>query len=301
MEFGRVNNVEAVDFRLPETSPISKSFLETTTKVKAPKVYIGCPVWADKGYVGKVFPPKTPAKNYLREYCKQFNSIEVNATHYQIPNTTTIQKWKDAATPGFKFCPKFPQHISHRNDFDKRDEWVDLFLTSVYGLEEYLGTSFIQFPPHFKPNRIQQLDRFFTKLPKDLNFAMEVRNEGWFEHETIKKEWFDLLHHHKITPVITDTSGRRDVLHQMITNPSVFIRFTGNNLHSSDFQRIDDWLDRIQEWIDAGVSELYFFVHEPTKHFCADIASYMIQKLEEKGKYQLKAPQNYEQSFGTLF
>ncbi len=161
MEFGRVSNIEAVDFSLPSTHTLSKTVLNGLEKPKNPKVYIGYPVWADKGYVGKVFPPKTAAKNYLREYCKQFNSIEVNATHYQIPTADTIKKWKDFATPGFKFCPKFPQHISHRKDFDQKDEWVDLFLSSIYDLGDHLGTSFIQFPPYRKPDRLEQLDRFF--------------------------------------------------------------------------------------------------------------------------------------------
>ncbi len=87
----------------------------------------------------------------------------------------------------------------------------------------------------------------------------------------------------------------------MITNEKVFIRFTGNNLHQTDFQRIDEWIQVILKWVDQGVSELYFFVHEPIKHFCADIATYMIGQLEKSGKFDLKAPINYENQLGTLF
>lgn len=301
MEFGRVSKPELVDFTLPETSPLSKQTLDSFKKPGTPKVYIGCPVWADKGFVGKVFPPKTPAKNYLREYCKQFNAIEVNATHYQIPTPETIQRWKEAASPGFKFCPKFPQHISHRNDFHQKEEWIDLFLTSIHGLGEHLGTSFIQFPPYFKPEKIKQLDQFFQKLPQDMSFAVEMRHEDWFENESVQKEWFSLLQHHNITPLITDTSGRRDVLHQMVTNPTIMIRFVGNNLHPTDFQRIDDWVLRLQGWMNAGVSEVYFFIHEPHKPFCADIARYMVAKMKDKGSFELKSPRNYEEVMGTLF
>jgi len=301
MDFGRVDNINDVDFTLPPTPSLSKVTFSKLSISKTPKVYIGCPVWADKGYVGKVFPPKTPAKNYLLEYCKQFNSIEVNATHYQIPKADTIKKWREVATEGFKFCPKFPQIISHRSDFDNKQEWMDLFLSSIYELDEFLGPSFIQFPPYFKPNRLEQLNRFFKQLPHDMDFAVEFRNEAWFENDTIKKEWFELLQSHQITPVITDTSGRRDVLHQLIVNDKVFIRFTGNNLHQTDYSRINDWTLLLSDWINKGISEVYFFVHEPEKHLCADIATHMISLLNKGGIVQLKAPRIYSEETGRLF
>lgn len=301
MEFGRVPNVELVDFSFPPIHPLSQQTFQQLEQPKELRLYIGCPVWADKGYVGKVYPLKTPAKNYLREYCKQFNAIEVNATHYQIPSEKTIENWKAVASKGFKFCPKFPQIISHRNDFDERDEWVDLFLGSIYQLDEFLGPSFIQFPPHFKPDKLEKLNRFFKKLPRDMDFAVEFRNEAWFINDAIKSEWYDLLRSYNITPVTTDTSGRRDVFHQVITNDKIFIRFTGNNLHPTDYKRIDDWAKHILDLSSKGLSALYFFVHEPEKHLCADIATYLIRLLEDKGNFQVKAPRIYTEEVGKLF
>ena len=43
--------------------------------------------------------------------------------------------------------------------------------------------------------------------------------------------------------VITDTAGRRDCLHMKLTSADIFIRFVGNSLHESDYQRIDDWVE----------------------------------------------------------
>lgn len=301
MEFGRVQDPGKVDFTLPSTNNLSQKTFDQISASKAPKIYIGCPIWADKGYVGKIYPKGTSSKNYLKEYCKQFNSIEVNATHYQIPKKETIDKWKDAASPGFKFCPKFPQIISHRNDFDQKQEWMDLFLTSIYQLDEFLGTSFIQFPPYFKPQKMEQLNHFFHQLPKEMSFAVELRNESWFENDAVKKEWFDLFQRHNVTAVITDTSGRRDVLHQMLTSNKVFIRFTGNNLHPTDYKRIEDWVPLLLSWIKQGISEVYFFVHEPEKHLCADIATHMVRHFNDKGFEKLKPPRIYGDETATLF
>ena len=56
--------------------------------------------------------------------------------------------------------------------------------------------------------------------------------------------------------VITDTAGRRDCVHQRLTTPFAFIRFVGNNLHPTDYSRMDDWVERIQEWFDQGLERV---------------------------------------------
>jgi uncharacterized protein YecE (DUF72 family) len=301
VDFGKVKDPSAVNFKLPSTSILSEQVFNTLTPGAETKIYIGCPVWGDKGYVGKVFPKGTKPVNYLREYCKQFNAIEVNATHYKIPEKRTIERWKEVAPIGFKFCPKLPQIISHHRHIDKQKEWLDLFLTTIYDLGEHLGTTFIQFPPFFKPDRLEELQLFLEQLPVDMSFAVELRNKEWFL-PSVWQHCFTLFRHYNIVPVITDTSGRRDVIHQTLTREQVFIRFTGNNLHPTDYRRIDDWIERLLEWIERGVQEVYFFVHEPQKPLCADIIAYMIQQFNKKGNgVRLKAPNFYKDSTGTLF
>lgn len=301
MEFGRVKDPSLVNFQLPPTSTLSEQTFRKLEPGGISDIYIGCPVWGDRGYVGTVFPVGTKPANYLREYCKQFNAIEVNATHYKIPDEKTIKKWKEVATEGFKFCPKLPQIISHHRHFEKQKEWLDLFLTGIYELGEHLGTIFIQFPPFFKPEKLERLQFFLRQLPVDMSFAVELRNEQWFLPE-VWQQCFELFRHYNIVPVITDTSGRRDVLHQSLTREKVFIRFTGNNLHPTDYQRIDDWVIRLLEWEKKGVKEVYFFVHEPEKSLCASIVIYMTQQFKKKGfSGKLKIPKLYSENKGTLF
>ena len=174
-------------------------------------------------------------------------------------------------------------------------------MSSIYQLDEFLGISFIQFPPHFKIDKIEKLDRFLKKLPHDLSFAVELRYESWFSNDKVKSEWFDLFSRYNITPVITDTSGRRDVLHQIVTNDKIFVRFTGNNLHATDYKRIDDWIQKITDWLSSGISEFYFFLHEPTKHLCADIAIYMAEKLKKSVKIDIQKPHIYTDNIVKLF
>lgn len=283
MHFGRLTDLTGIDLTLPNDAPQNRVLLAGLPPRKGDaKLYIGCPVWADKGYVGKVYPKGTKADQYLYWYCQQFNSIEVNATAYNLPSREGIIKWKQVATPGFKYCPKFPQFISHRRDLDKKDEGIDRFLTLMYELGSHLGPSLLQLPPHFKPNRFAELTRFLEGLPADFEVAVEVRHEDWFSDAKALTDLMDMLQGLGQTIVITDVAGRRDVLHMRLTSPRAFIRFNGHNLHPTDFARIDVWVDRLAEWFGQGLHEAYFFMHEPDKALTADVCGYMIEHVNQK-------------------
>ena len=79
--------------------------------------------------------------------------------------------------------------------------------------------------------------------------------------------------------MITDTAGRRDCVHMYLTVPKAFIRFVGNSLDNSDYTRIDDWVKRINYWLDNGLEELYFFMHMHDETYSPELSSYLIDKL----------------------
>ncbi len=91
--------------------------------------------------------------------------------------------------------------------------------------------------------------------------------------------------------VITDVAGRRDVLHQRVTSNTVVIRFVGNNLHDSDYQRLNDWIERLYHWNLNGVENIYFFVHQPQSDLAIDTAIYFAAQLNQKHKIVAKSPQ----------
>lgn len=295
MKFGKVSDPGAVDYVLPVLPKISIDKLNSLDKTTKKEVFIGCPVWSDKSYVGNLYPEKTKAADFLYHYSRQFNSIELNSTHYNIPKVETVKKWRDAADNGFLFCPKFPQSISHRKDFFERFELIDRFITTIYELDDKLGMSFIQFPPYAGPSYLEGIYRFLEFLPEDFKIAVELRHPDWFKGGAQLDEYYKVLENFNACPIITDVAGRRDVLHQMIASDTVFIRFTGNDLHPSDYYRIDLWAKELIHWMEKGVKRIYFFVHEPEKHLCADIATYLIERLNAYKDCNIKAPQLYNQ------
>lgn len=295
MHFGRITDPSKLDLSLPADHPGNKQILPGKPAA-SPQIYAGCPVWSDRGYVGKLYPKDTKSSDYVNEYAKQFRAIELNALGYGLPPMSTIQKWVEAATPGFKFCPKFPQNITHRRDFMEKNRETDNFLNVIVEMGDHVGMSLFQLPDHFKPARLDELVHYMGSLPEDLDVAVEVRNEAWFNDPKVLDELCTGLSETGKSLVITDTPGRRDVLHMRLTIPKVFIRFNGANLHTTDYQRADDWITRSTEWINDGLQELYFFPHEPDKYKAAYLATHFIKGINANTDLNLATPHFYNES-----
>src|SRR3954466_348565 len=103
MEFGKVASPDRVEFSFPPNDPRNAAGAPVR-----PSLWIGAPVWACKEWVGRIYPPKTPARDFLKFYSRQFNSIELNSSFYRVPDAATVETWKKTVPQGFKFAPKFP-------------------------------------------------------------------------------------------------------------------------------------------------------------------------------------------------
>jgi uncharacterized protein YecE (DUF72 family) len=292
MEFGKVDPSELnkIDFSLPPDPQENKQVLKGK-KLKDPSVYIGCAKWGRKEWLGKIYPKGTKESNFLDEYVKHYNSIELNATHYKIYDAAAIAKWAAKAKGiDFKFCPKVPQIISHYSSFNNADEMTTSFLEGILAFKEHLGPVFLQVSEKYSPAGKEKLFKYLKSLPKDLQFFLEVRHPNWFSDIAIRKELFDMLRHLNIGAVITDTAGRRDCAHMELTIPKTFIRYVGNSLHPTDYVRIDEWVERIKYWLDNGLKELYFFMHMHNEALSPELTVYLVDKLNKIDNLHLKKP-----------
>lgn len=293
MEFGKVDPTELahIDFSLPK-DPVDNKLVLKGKKTKHPLVYIGCAKWGRKEWLGKIYPKGTKESNFLEEYVKHYNSIELNATHYKIYDAAAIAKWgAKAKGTDFKFCPKVPQVISHYSSFNNAEAMTTSFLEGILAFKENLGPIFLQISEKYSPAGKEKLFNYLRSLPTDLQFFLEVRHPNWFADPIIKKELFDTLRSLNIGAVITDTAGRRDCAHMELTLPKTFIRYVGNSLHPTDYVRIDEWVKRITYWLDNGLEELYFFMHMHNEALSPELTVYLVDKLNKIDKLHLKKPQ----------
>ncbi len=300
MQFGRVENLELIDFSLPQ-NPLRNVKILGEKPAKRCNVFIGCAKWGRPDWVGKLYPKGTKSTDFLKHYVKHFNSIEMNATHYRVFGASIIEKWKNTAPKGFVFCPKFTNSISHFSRLKNAKFYTSEFYQSIEKFEDRLGCMFLQMPPNFSPKDMDTLKNYLGHLPKHIPIAIELRHFAWFDSEQkFLHHLLDFMQQESIAFVITDTAGRREVLHQHLTNKTAFVRFVGNSLVTSDYQRIDDWVIRLGEWMNAGLENLYFFIHQHEELYSPELCDYMIKEMNDKLHLSIKRPRLINQN-QTLF
>lgn len=294
MDFGKLESIEQVDFRLRKEPEFNQESFAGFKSVEASeqRLYIGTTAWAEKNWIGTYFPLRTKSTEYLHYYSQQFNTIELNTSFYRIPETPTILKWYNQSPEDFRFCPKVYQYISRSRNFGINGNDIDAFIASVDLLGDKLGPSFLQLPSNADFNHLSALLLFLERINNKIPLSIEFRHPSWFTNDT--EEVFSYLRDHNVSPVITDVAGRRDVCHMYITNEEVLIRFVGNNLVASDYVRIDDWINRMQYWFKMGVKNIFFFVHEPDTTDAPALATYLGQEWQKVSKVPIRYPELLE-------
>ncbi len=293
MNFGKLHVLTQVDFSLPPDH-------ERTTRVLARalqsphsqrKIYLGATGWSNKEWVGSMYPPKAKPPEYLSHYSRIFNTIEFNTTHYRIPDQDLVQRWHDEAAPGFAFCPKVPQQISHRARL-RAEEPTLRFAEVMGGLGDKLGPCFIQLPDHHGTQGLSLIQDYLQVWPQEVPLHWELRNPDWFSADGgPAREGFDAMEAAGHGTVITDVAGRRDVLHMQLTTPVLMLRFVGNGLHPTDYQRSDDWIARIADWWRRGLQAAYIFIHQPDMMQVPAFTGYWARGLNAAIGLHLNDPQ----------
>lgn len=304
MEFGRVSPQELieVDFTLPPDSEFTIKTLQSAKSDQPLQAHVGCAKWGRKEWLGKIYPPKTKDAVFLDEYVKHFDCIELNATFYNVYPPETIAKWKQKAdaNPDFKFCPKFSQSISHIRRLKNADEITTKYYEGIMAFGDKLGPLFLQVGDNFTPKSLPDLKAYLEQLPKDVPVFLELRHKEWFANSENRTAIFNLLHELQIGAVITDASGRRDVVHMELPTPHAFIRFVGNSLHPTDYARCDEWVERIKQWQQMGLQSVWFFMHQHDERYSPELADYVVEKFNKELGLNLMRPHFLDRDKGLF-
>ena len=242
--------------------------------------FIGCAVWAYKGWVGELFPPGTRAAEFLHLYSRRFTTVEGNTTFYAIPNKETVSRWAMETPPGFEFCLKLPRDITHKGMLQPYITQALQFLDVMLPLGKRLGPIFAQLPPSYNPTSLDDLTAFLeawqaTEVP----LALEVRHRDWFE-EPHASNLTALLEKLGVGRVLLDSrpiyTGDDDPQLQSerrkpklpvqfsVTAPFSLIRFISHPNLSVNQPFMEEWVKQIQQWLQQG-TRIYLFVHCPVE------------------------------------
>ncbi len=290
MKFGApetLDDLDQLDLKLPDDHVNNASIL--TNGKKTPKVFVGCSVWGQDPWVGDVYPEGTKKKDYLQEYIKHFNCIELNSTFYNIKKDNMLSWAEKAKGNDFKYCPKFNRRISHLKRLKEVEDVTEYFVSMCQQFGDNLGMTFLQMPENFSAKYMDRVESYLKLIPRDFPVAVELRHPSWFEGEAFN-ETFEMLGSLGCTAVITDTAVKREIIHQRFTNDKVFIRFAAYELHDSNYRRLDEWAERITQWIEQGISEVYFFSKQEDETYAPRQADYFIKKLNALAGLNIKSP-----------
>ena len=295
MDFGKVASSDEIDFRLPpdhvDTSRLFASDRSEPVGARRPEVYVGCEKWGRPDWIGHLYPEGTKAAQLLSLYAQHFNCVELNATFHRMPETDRTRVWAGQTTADFRFFPKMYQGVTHRQRLVGAEAATEQFLRGVDGFGPKLGTIFAQLPPNFGPGSASALRSYLAAFPRaDYRLAVELRHPDWFGDAAVYDETFAMLHELGVGAVITDTLGRRDVLHQRLTTNEAFIRFVGNDAHESDAARLRSWADRIAYWLQQGLRRVCLFLHHPDKQHSPALVTHFAQLLTERTGVAVRIP-----------
>lgn len=230
-------------------------------------IQLGGQGWNYDAWVGPFYPLGTRAAEYLRVYARAFRTVEVDATFYAIPPSSTIKGWVGRVPPDFVFALKMPQEVTHERRLLRAEDVVKEFTDRARELGAHLGPILIQLSPDFSPAEHSAFEHFLPSLPRDLRFAVEFRHREWMRPVVMR-----LLKSHNVACALTDARWipRRTML-QLAESPTAdfaYIRWMGADRSIVDYSRVQ--LDRsreLEEWsralkqLDAKLHDVFAFAN----------------------------------------
>ncbi len=248
---------------------------------------LGCPFWSFPGWNGSLYSRDARPADRLPQYARVFNAVEGNTTFWSVPSPRSIERWRDAVPPGFRFCFKIPRAITHERMLRDCEAPLEDFLTAIAPLSGRLGPLLVQLPPAFDPSRVPDLLAFLARIP--LPWAVELRHRAFFDDAETARRIDDLVAEHGGDRVVMDTRALRagdpehpEVVAALHEKPDLplraepvgrrpLVRFVGHPHRPTNDPYLDEWAARVAGWIVAGRVP-FVFVHTASNRRTPEVA-----------------------------
>ena len=233
---------------------------------------LGTCSWTAKGWETAFYSPDTKREDYIAEYARRYDTVEVDSTFYGVPRKSTLERWRDSTPNEFLFAAKAPKTITHDKFLDDCAPDLTHFLRAMETLGDKCGPLLFQFP-YFAKRRGVEMQDFIDRLAPFLKllpnpgpqFAVEVRNKTW-----LAPPLFDLLHAHNVALVLIDhpcmaTPEQLFKRQGILTAPLLYIRWLGDRPGIEKITRtwnevvvdrkkdLDAWAPHIKTVLDKGI------------------------------------------------
>jgi len=218
-------------------------------------ILIGTQGWNYAAWVGPFYPPGTRASEFLPTYARAFHAVEVDSTFYAVPDARAVRAWMERTPPDFTFALKMPKEVTHELRLRDADELVRDFLDRARELGPKLGPILLQMGPDFAPDELPAVERFVSRLPRDLRFAIELRHSRWMRSDVLP-HLLELLARYGIALALSD--GRwipRDTMLELAeraTADFLYVRWMGPDREITDYSCVQfDRSEEIRAWSEV--------------------------------------------------
>jgi uncharacterized protein YecE (DUF72 family) len=223
------------------------------------RLRVGCSGWSYDEWVGPFYPEGIRTADRLAFYAEEFDSVEVNSTHYGTPSAATIDGWRSAVPADFRFAVKLHRFGTHRKKLMEPEQWVPRSAAPPELLGAQCGPLLVQLPPRWRPE-LARLDAALTVLSRTLprrRRVVEIRDERWLGpalDELLARHRTALCHHD-----LLDVDG--------LSRPTasfVYVRFHGPDrarpYHGSySSQRLRAVAQQLAALLDGGIDAYAYF------------------------------------------
>jgi uncharacterized protein YecE (DUF72 family) len=259
-------------------------------------LYLGCPIWANKAWVGTFYPEGTKQREFLSLYSRRLNAVEGNTTFYGLPTADTVARWRDETPSGFKFCLKFPRAITHDHRLREAEADTETFAQRVSQLGDRAGASLLQLPPSFGGDDLPALLRYLDHLPAlPGGCAVEVRHRDFFGGNA-ESALEDALRERDVARVLYDQRGLRSAepadegtRRAQAAKPNVpvrfartasfaFVRYISHPDVPANAPLLDEWAGHVAGWLNAG-DDVFFFCHHKNDFYAPVVARDFHQRV----------------------
>lgn len=307
-------------------------------------IFLGTSSWIFEEWRGTVYVERYQGikKDYsatrfkaqaLKEYAAIFPTACFDGAYWKFPDRVQLQKYVDDTPPGFRMALKCPAEITVYRfpntqwsgkrkgqlnpDFLNAERFVaDFYSPVVETLGDKLGPIIFEFSPfHFDKSYgvrnftpldfVKRLHRFLSEIPKDIPYAVEVRDAVFVSPEFTR--YLDCLRYHGIAHCLNEQTWMPPIAHQvpivdLVPTPHIVARTVTpsgvtHEEAAKDFVTFDSirivredlrsaLAKLIQKAIDEGRS-LYFYADNKVEGFSPGTVSGILDRFDlMQGKLQ---------------
>jgi uncharacterized protein YecE (DUF72 family) len=227
----------------------------------AAEIRIGTSGYHYKHWVGRYYPAGIRAAEMLSYYLRDFDTVELNNTFYQLPNETTFEAWRKGTPHHFLFAVKGSRFISHMIKLKDPERGLVNFLPRAERLRWKLGPILWQLPPRWNLN-VERLETFLSLLPRKHRYTFELRNQTWMTDEV-----YALLRRYNAS-FCYELAGYQSPIE--ITADWTYIRLHGPTelkyQGSYSDEQLATWARRIRKWARSMKAIYVYFDNDDSAY-----------------------------------